>query len=176
VASVILYGRYGRAPVRIVRQAGPEEFWQQQYYDRLGHVYVTSDEAHPLDRGPHAGAQELRSSLLERAAVVLRAGENLVIAPEGWNYPTDRSPGRFRPGAFLLPALVEPEPLLVPIAVANFDKRITRVRPVAVIHEPFRLSEVVPPGDRAALLGFLNGPFASSYRAWVREAAVLSAG
>lgn len=148
---------------------------QQQYYDRLGHVYAASDQADPLDHGPHPGAQELRRSLLERAAAVLRSGENLVIAPEGWNYPTEKSPGRFRPGAFLLSALVEPEPLIVPVAVANFDKRITCVCPAAVIHEPFRLSEVVPTGDREALLAFLNGPFASAYRAWVREAAALSA-
>jgi hypothetical protein len=50
----------------------------------------------------------------------------------------------FRAGAFRLARHVDPEPLIVPIAVANFDKRITRTRTAAVVGEPLRLSDHLP--------------------------------
>ena len=52
-----------------------------------------------------------------------------MIAPEGTNESEDNktpnSPGEFKPGAFLLSNKLDPEPLLVPIALANFDYSIS---------------------------------------------------
>jgi hypothetical protein len=67
---------------------------------------------------------------------------------------------------------VDPEPLIVPIAVANFDKKLTRTTTGAVVHEPFRLSEhVAEPADDAALSAFINRELHPRFRRWVREAA-----
>jgi transposase-like protein len=78
----------------------------------------------------------------------------LRLCPEGTSASTEESPARFRRGAFQLAAEVEPEPLIVPIAVANFDKKLMRTTTCAVVHEPFRLSESVSdPADDAALAG-----------------------
>jgi hypothetical protein len=65
-------------------------------------------------------------------------------------------------------------PLLVPVAVANFDK-LTTTTTAAVVHEPFRLSDFLPdPGDERALLEFINHRVGPSFRDWVREAAALA--
>ena len=41
--------------------------------------------------------------------------------------------------------------------MANFDKKITRTQPVVVVHEPFRLSDVVSdPTDEAALRAWID--------------------
>ena len=58
-----------------------------------------------------------------------------------------------------LPTRLErvPERFLAPISVVNFDKRITRARVAAVVHEAFKLSAFVPrPTQDAALFGFVN--------------------
>ena len=99
----------------------------------------------------------------------------MVICPEGACTTTEASPLRFRPGAFQLAGHVRPEPLLVPIAVANFDKKLTRTTTAAVVHRPFRLSEfVADPADQGALLEFVNHQLGPRFRAWVREAAELA--
>jgi hypothetical protein len=88
---------------------------------------------------------------------------------------TEKSPLRFRPGAFRLAAHVRPEPLLVPIAVANFDKKLTRTVTAAVVHEPFRLSDVLAdPSDERSLLAFINHQLCPRFRGWVRVAAALA--
>ncbi len=102
-------------------------------------------------------------------------GSNVVICPEGACTATVESPLRFRPGAFRLAAHVRPEPLLVPIAVANFDKKLTRTTTAAVVHPPFRLSDfVADPTDEPALLEFINQQLGPRFRGWVREAAELA--
>ena len=55
-------------------------------------------------------------------------------------------------GAELIANRVEPEPLIVPIAIANFDKKITHTKTVALIQKPFKLSEFVPPGSKDSVL------------------------
>jgi 1-acyl-sn-glycerol-3-phosphate acyltransferase len=102
-------------------------------------------------------------------------GKNVVICPEGACTVTEKSPLRFRPGAFRLAAHVRPEPLLVPIAVANFDKKLTRTATAAVVHQPFRLSDAVAdPSDEPSLLKFLNSHLHPRFRRWVLEAAELA--
>jgi CRP-like cAMP-binding protein/1-acyl-sn-glycerol-3-phosphate acyltransferase len=171
VSSMIVYRRYGRAPMRVVRKSRRDEAGHQQYYDRLGYLYVYTRESEDPP-GP-----DWRQEFFEQAGRLLRSGQHLVLCPEGTCTSTQRSPLAFRPGAFQLAARVEPEPLIVPVAMANFDRKIGRARTAAVIHEPFRISErVADPHDPQALLAFLNGPFAAQYRRWVREAVALAGG
>jgi len=105
---------------------------------------------------------------------VLQQGYDMVICPEGRTGPTAGSPSRLRLGAFQLAARLEPEPSIVPVAVANFDQRLSRAVLGAVVAEPFRLSDVVgDPADRDQLARFVNDDLTPRYRAWVREAAAL---
>jgi 1-acyl-sn-glycerol-3-phosphate acyltransferase len=175
VASMILFERYGEAPIRVIRKSRPDEYGHQRFYDRLGYVYAYSGHIDADDKDPYSSLEARRRFFLDAAGSCLRMGKNVVICPEGACATTEESPRRFRPGAFRLAAHVRPEPLLVPIAVANFDKKLTRTTTAAVVHEPFRLSDAVAdPTDQDAVVAFINYQLGPRFRGWVREAAALA--
>lgn len=172
VSAMLLYRRYGQAPVRVIRASGRREYGHRRYYDRLGYIYVSS-------RTPgEESAQAIDpAEFEEQVAATLAAGRNLVICPEGTSVPTAKSPVRFRPGIFGLAARLQPEPLIVPVAVANFDRQVTKTTTVAVVHPPFRVSEYVSdPTNREKLLGFLNDELLPQYSTWVQDAVAIAAG
>jgi len=142
VSAMILLAKYGEAPVRVVRRSNPDEDTHRRFYDRLGYIFVYSRRLNPTKYGSGTTTLEERRRLfLDVAREHLKDGRNIVICPEGISTQTENSPLPFKAGAFHLAAHVRPEPLLVPVAVANFDKEIARTRTVAVVHEPIRLSE-----------------------------------
>jgi hypothetical protein len=171
VASMFLLERYGEAPIRVVRKSQPDEYGHQKFYDRLGYIYTYSGyvDADPADIV--TTSEDRRRYFFEAAAAYLRQGRNILICPEGTSTSTEESPRLFRPGAFELATYVRPEPLIVPIAVANFDKKLTRTTTAAVVHSPFLLSaHVADPTDHQALLKFINDELTPRFRVWVREA------
>ncbi|CAN5897720.1 hypothetical protein BH23ACT10_BH23ACT10_03330 [soil metagenome] len=171
VSSMILYRTYGRAPVRVVRDSHWHEAAHAWYYARLGYVMVPSSEADALPANVRAAR---RAQFYTEAAAVLRSGVDLVICPEGRTGPTQGSPQQLRTGAFRLAATLDPEPLIVPVAVANFDQRLSRAVPGAVIAQPFRMSDVVDdPTDHAEVAAFVNDDLTPRYRRWVEVAAAL---
>ena len=171
VSSMILYRTYGCAPVRVVRDSHWHEAGHEPYYARLGYVMVPSLAADAL---PSAAKAARRERFTAEAAAVLRSGVDLVICPEGQPGPTEGSPRLMRIGAFLLTAALDPEPPIVPVAVANFDQRLSRAVLGAVVAEPFRMSEVVAdPSNRDQVTAFVNDELTPRYRSWVAEAAAL---
>lgn len=171
VSSMLLLRKYGEAPVRVIRKSRSEEFGHQQYYDRLGYIYVYPGH---IDDSAHITPADRRRFFLDTARDCLLAGNNLVICPEGTSVATEDSPVAFKAGAFRLAAYVEPEPLIVPISVANFDKRLTRTRVAAIIHKPFKLSESIPhPIRDATLFDFVNN-YQRCFIGYVREAVDLA--
>lgn len=175
VSSMILYPHYREAPVRVVRK--PELGWYgyQQYFDRLDYIYVYPGEVDEEDQDQQVTREQRNQRFLARASAHLRAGRNLIIAPEGRCSETEASPGPFKAGAFRLAAALDPEPLIVPIAVANFDKRLTRTTTAAIVFPPFRLSaQLADPSDRDALFNFVND-LQRRYRDYVRQAVALAA-
>ncbi len=174
VSSMLLLEAYGEAPIRVIRRSGPDEFGHQMYYDRLGYIYV---DAHHVDGPPEevrAARHRDRQAFLDTARDHLRAGRNIVICPEGTSVPTRDSPVAFKAGAFRIAWGVEPEPLIVPVAVANFDRRVARTRLVACVHGPIRLSASVPrEADDTALFAFID-ECQRSHRQYVRDAVALA--
>jgi CRP-like cAMP-binding protein len=175
VSSMLLLPHYGDAPIRVVRKSRPDEYGHQRFYDRLGYIYVYSGHVDSAGADPLSSPEERRRLFFDTAAGHLRARRNVVICPEGTSAATQDSPRPFRAGAFRLAAYARPEPLVVPIAVAHFDRKLTEATPVAVVHEPLRLSDHVPPGDDGALVEWLNGELHPRYERWVREAAAIGA-
>ena len=175
VSAMILFERYEVAPVRVVRQAAPDEEGHRRYFDRLGYITVTAGRpAGPPDEVARQVARS-RANFLREARAVLGSGQNLVICPEGGSTTTEASPMPFRAGAFRIALGAEPEPWLVPIAVANFDKQIARTRLAAKIFPPFRMSESVPePGPDIQIYAFIND-LRRRYDWYVREAERLAA-
>ena len=175
VSAMILYRKYGQAPIRVIRRSRLDEYGHQRYYDRLGYIYVYSGHVDQSAEEPGIAQEDRRKFFLDAARDLLLAGTNVVICPEGTSVATADSPVAFKPGAFRLAAYVKPEPLIVPIAVANFDKKITRTKVSARIFEPFRLSERVADGSDEALHAFIEG-FNAEFREFVQEAIRLTAG
>lgn len=166
ISSMILFRAYQSAPIRIIRKSGRDEFGHQRYYDRLGYIYVYSGHVD----GSDVSREERRKYFLDTARDHLLADRNIVICPEGTSVRTEQSPVAFKAGAFRLAAYVEPEPIIVPISVANFDRKITRNRVAAVIQKPFRLSDrIARPFEDADLFAFLE-TFQEQFRGFVRQA------
>lgn len=175
VSSMILLKKYGEAPIRVIRKSDPGEYGHQKYYDRLGYIYVYSGHVDPLDEDPHTSPEERRKLFLDTAQSQLRLGRNIVICPEGTSGATEKSPLPFKTGAFWLASGMHPEPLIVPIAVANFDKKLTRTKTVAVVHEPIRLSEHLGNEfDKQQLREFVNGDLQERFQVYVEEAVRLA--
>jgi 1-acyl-sn-glycerol-3-phosphate acyltransferase/CRP-like cAMP-binding protein len=175
VSSMILLKKYGEAPVRVVRKSDPGEYGHQKFYDRLGYIYVYSGYVDPAD-DPLVSPEQRRRLFLDAAEEHLRSGRNIVICPEGTSTETENSPLPFKTGAFHLAANVRPEPLIVPIAVANFDKKLTRTRTAAVVHEPIRLSDHLGENiGKEALREFVNEYIYERFQEYVREAERLAA-
>jgi CRP-like cAMP-binding protein len=170
ISSMILQKTYGDPGIRVVRKSRAVEYGHQDYYGRLGHISVYTPESDQANTSKSDRFEKFRGAASEH----LNAGRNLVIAPEGTSRSTEESPGRFKAGAFLLAASLNPEPLIVPIAVANFDRRLGRDTVVATIHEPFFISErVTNPQDPAAMAQFLDD-FGLQLRSWVQQASAMS--
>jgi CRP-like cAMP-binding protein len=173
VASMILYKRYRQAPVRVVRKPEMGWFGYQQYFDRLDYLYVYPGDVDEEDQDQQLTREKRNRRFIERAAAHLQSGHNLLIAPEGRCSYTEASPGPFKSGAFRLALAVDPEPLIVPVAVANFDKRLTRTTTAAIVFPPFRLSEELAGEGDQALFDFVNR-LQQQYRDYVRQAVALA--
>ena len=79
------------------------------------------------------------------------------------------SPDVFKAGAFRLASKMTPEPWIIPIAVANFDKRVKKNALAAVIEKPFKISEVTNAADRSSLNEFLNN-YRHTFRTYIQHA------
>jgi len=171
ISAMVLRPKYGDGGVRVVRRPRNEEFGHQDYYNRLGYIYVVTKES-----GQNPGIPSLKGNQLETfvsaARKTLSAKNNLVICPEGTSLWSEESPGPFKPGAFVLAGTLDPEPLIVPIAVANFDKHLRNTLAV-LIKPPFRISEYVNVRQRDDLTTFLQD-YRVTYREYVREAQQLA--
>ena len=157
VSSMILFKKYGVPPIRVIRKSHPDEYAHQSYYDRLGYIYVYSGHVDENLENQELHKEQRRRLFLDQARSYLLEKKNIVICPEGACTTTERSPLSFKPGAFRLANYVRPEPYIVPVAVANFDLKITHTTLVALIQKPFLLSEVVPdPIQDESLFAFMN--------------------
>lgn len=169
VSAVVLDPRYGDGGIRVVRKSRGTEYGHQNYYDRLGHLSVYTAESDQLEETAEQ-RRARRYEFFEAAGAHLRAGTNLILSPEGTSYWTEDSPGSFKPGAFRLAASVEPEPKIVPMAVANFDRRVHSTVYAVLIKPSFRVSEVVTnPEDPEEMRQFLLD-YQQTYATYVREA------
>jgi CRP-like cAMP-binding protein len=169
LSGVIMNKKYDDPGVRIVRIGRGAEYAHQNYYERLGHIDVYTNES-----DPKTSADEYRDAkrkeFFDLAHSYLENKTNLLICPEGTSYGTDESPGAFKSGAFRLALTSKVEPLIVPIAIANFDKRIRKNTFSIIIHKPFKVSDYInDANDKTAMKTFLKN-LQKTYAKYVVEA------
>jgi CRP-like cAMP-binding protein len=159
--SVLLSARYGRAPIRVIRQSPGAEYGHNLFYSRLGHITVPTVESgldceaednEELDRLRRLAAD----TLFARGRDALGAGYDVLICPEGQSQKAADSPARFFSGAFRLALKAEVEPQIVPIAIAGFDRRYKGSRLVAIVEPPFRLSAAMRAAGTDDLRAFVD--------------------
>ena len=174
IKSMILNKKYEDPGVGVVRVPKAVEYAHQNYYRRLGHIYVYTSESE-VDKESFKKHKEHNRKFYDTASGYIKSGINLMISPEGTSAKTEDSPGLFKIGTFRLAASIDPEPLIVPLVVANLDKRINNHIFTLIIKKPFRISDYVkePLTNIEGLLEFLD-EYRKIYKEYVQEAIVLS--
>lgn len=153
ISAHILFEKYGDPGLRIVRIGRGVEYAHQEYYRRLGHINVYTQDSH---MGSEKEVEETRKSFYEDSRYHLNKGTNIIISPEGVSNPTEESPGPLKSGAFRLAMDIDPEPLIVPITLAYFDRRVGESQFFCAIQEPFRVSDHVSEAkDKSQMKDFL---------------------
>lgn len=171
ISSVILHKTYGDPGIRIVRIGRGAEYAHQDYYSNQGHIDVYTSES---DDESKENREAKRQAFYAEASSLLAKHNNLIISPEGTSYGTDESPGPFKSGAFRLALSMDPEPLVVPISIANFDRRVRKNVFSCVVHEPFRVSSFISdPTDKDQMKAFLT-TYQREFELYVKEAVKLA--
>ena len=178
VSTKILYPRYGDGGQRIVRASRNTEFWRNGYYSRLDNIVVHTPESDRLEE-TQVEKETRKESLFIEAQKAFDEGRPLVIAPEGTSETpdnlTEASPGPLKIGAFKLAARLKPSPVIVPIALANFDSPVSRANYAAVIKPGFRLSDMVEDTSSDAEIQKFLTEYRKTFRSYVEEAIELAA-
>ncbi|MBJ7539936.1 cyclic nucleotide-binding domain-containing protein [Marinomonas transparens] len=167
INAMIIDKEYGVSGQRVIRRSVESEFWRDDYYERFGNIFVDSWEKLTKDTPEY-------DNLINQAQQTLSQNFPLMISPEGNSFSTQQSPGAFLPHAFeLAGSMGNEEPWIVPIAVANFDKRADHNIYTAIIKPAFKLSDRVDYRDKKAFAQFLLD-YQEEYKGYVNEALALS--
>ncbi len=146
ISSKILLPKYGNGGQRIVRSSRSEEFWRNGFYSRIGNIEIHNQESDWIEETLEE-KKNRKEKFFTEAQNAFNSNFPIVIAPEGTsqgiNNFTENSPGDFKPGAFLLASKLRPEPYIIPIALAYFDKPVSNTTYIAVIEKPFKISSFI---------------------------------
>lgn len=175
LSSKVLYQKYGDPGIRIVRIGRGCEHGHQEYYERLGHINVFTAESGTTPLTAEEKHQA-RQSFYERAGQELELGRNLMISPEGTSFLTEESPGPFKPGAFNLALNIEKEPLIVPIAIANFDRRVRYNTFKCAIMKPFKMSDFLTQQNSKEQMSDFLSHYQLTFKEYVEHAKCMKAG
>jgi hypothetical protein len=121
--------------MRIVREGGEEESAHTNYFNQLGFITVRSQASDQQQR------RENLQQFYKNATEVLLSGKNIIICPEGTSNTHEESPSDFKAGAFKLAASLDTNALIIPVAIAYFDKTFTHHTPALMIHPPIKMDK-----------------------------------
>ncbi|MGL1888351.1 MAG: cyclic nucleotide-binding domain-containing protein [Reichenbachiella sp.] len=134
--SMIISDAYNpEVGMKIVRSGREMEHDHQNYYERLGYINAY------LDHASTEVENESNERVSEQIEEFLSEFNNVIIGPEHTSYTTEQSPGLFESEVFERVLEMEREPLIVPVVMANFDRRIRKNKFAVEIKKPFLLSE-----------------------------------
>ena len=177
ISAKILFPKYGDGGQRIARYSRNTEFWRYNYYENLDYIFVHTPESDRLEETDKE-KKKRKEKLFVETQNIFDQKRPLVIAPEGTSETDDNitinSPGPFKPGAFLIASELEPEPLLVPIALANFDYSISNAIYCAVIKKPIKIKDYIKDIKNKKELEKFLIDYRKKFRSYVEEAIDLS--
>ncbi|WP_420582945.1 GDSL-type esterase/lipase family protein [Reichenbachiella sp.] len=165
--SYLLYEIYGQLAQRVVRLGKREEFGHEDYYNKFNFINVITRDSDHSDQSNQSKKEALKNF---NAAIkyTLVQGKNIIISPEGVSHSTEMSPTQFKAGIFKLIQALDFEPLIVPVVMANFDKRISDKKFACEIKKPFKLSAKLRQYKTKDLSVFLKA-YQAEYREYVEQ-------
>ena len=166
--SSLLYKYYNAPGIRVTRHALPEEKAHQDYYDRLGYIRVYARDFTPS----HLDSKEIKKTngkFYSTAAEVLKNNTSLIFSPEGSSLSTAASPGSFREGIFKLASRMNPQPKIVPVVMANFDKLPHKTNYKCQIMPSFKMSDYGIHSDQDENLGGIVNGIEKQYKTWIKK-------
>jgi len=165
--SSLIFEKYGDTGQRIVRVGRNIEYAHQEYYERLGFIDVHTKESDKLIESSEEKTKR-RTHLFKHIESQLQQGKNIMISPEGTSYPTEQSPGIFKSAIFKMALKMKTEPMIVPIVMVNFDKRIRNNKFACQIKTPFLLSNRMKKNGDADIKSFLI-KYQTEYKNYIKE-------
>jgi lysophospholipase L1-like esterase len=168
ISSLILYKYYNNAGNRVVRCSLENELSHRNYYEKFDYIRVFAERFIPKTMN-YKQVKEFNKSFYSQSINSLKKGMGVIVSPEGFSLKTEESPGIFKLGVFKLATIVKPEPKIVPVVMANFDKLLSKSLYKCEIMKPFKMSDhgIYGPND-PKLLSFVEG-FNSKYKKWVKN-------
>ena len=168
ISSLILYKYYNNAGNRVVRCSLENELAHKNYYEKFDYIRVFAERFIPKTMN-YKQVKEFNKGFYSHSIDNLKKGVGIIVSPEGFSLKTEESPGIFKLGVFKLATIVKPEPKIVPVVMANFDKLLSKSLYKCEIMRPFKMSDhgIYGPND-PKLLSFIEG-FNDKYKRWVKN-------
>ena len=168
ISSLILYKYYNNAGNRVVRCSLENESAHKYYYEKFDYIRVFAERFIPKTMN-YKRVKEFNKGFYSQSIDNLKKGVGIIVSPEGFSLKTEESPGIFKLGVFKLATIVKPEPKIVPIVMANFDKLFSKSLYKCEIMKPFKMSDhgIYGPND-PKLLSFIES-FNGKYKRWVKN-------
>ena len=168
ISSLILYKYYNNAGNRVVRCSLENELAHKNYYEKFDYIRVFAERFIPKTMN-YKQVKEFNKGFYSQSIDNLKKGMGIIVSPEGFSLKTEESPGIFKLGVFKLATIVKPEPKIVPVVMANFDKLLSKSLYKCEIMKPFKMSDhgIYGPND-PKLLSFIEG-FNDKYKRWVKN-------
>ena len=168
ISSQILYKYYNNAGNRVVRCSLENELAHKNYYEKFDYIRVFAERFIPKTMN-YKQVKEFNKGFYSHSIDNLKKGVGIIVSPEGFSLKTEESPGIFKLGVFKLATIVKPEPKIVPVVMANFDKLLSKSLYKCEIMKPFKMSDhgIYGPND-PKLLSFIEG-FNDKYKRWVKN-------
>ena len=168
ISSLILYKYYNNAGNRVVRCSLENELAHKNYYEKFDYIRVFAERFIPKTMN-YKQVKEFNKSFYSQSIDNLKKGVGIIVSPEGFSLKTEESPGIFKLGVFKLATIVKPEPKIVPVVMANFDKLLSKSLYKCEIMKPFKMSDhgIYGPND-PKLLSFIES-FNAKYKRWVKN-------
>ena len=168
ISSIILKKYYDNPGTRVVRCSLENEINHLNYYNKFDYIRVFAQNFIPPNIS-YSQIKTFNKSFYTKSVKELKNGNGVVVSPEGFSRKTEESPGDFKIGVFKLATKLKPQPKIVPIVMANFDKLLSESTYKCEIMKPFKMSDYgIYEGDDPTLVKFVKD-YNKQYKTWVKN-------